>query len=241
VASDRKEKRTRRQERKKKERTSRPATYDSGVLERLLAKVRPDMHDHYRMVYVEASRIRAAAESGSALVDDLNGFIDKTCGDWELRSRPACKAGCDWCCHQDVLLAPFERDVVVREMRRLKLEDKVEARLAEEKHFVWVPSERKKMPISPCPFLEDHRCLIYAKRPIACRTQYSLDAMPCERAVRSAMESGTDVSYERAVVPAAVGVASRNAIDRKRRVSMRDELRRAIKEGKRERGGVSRE
>ena len=230
MASDRNNKQARRQRRKQRDRISRPATHDGAVLERLLAKVRPDMHEHYRMVYVDASRIRAAAESGKALFDDLNGYIDRTCGEWEQRSQPACKAGCDWCCHQDVLLAPFERDVVIGEMRRLNLQEKVEARLAEEQHFVWVPAAGKKMPISPCPFLEDHRCLIYDRRPIACRTQYSLDAEPCERAVRSALASGGDVSYQRAVVPAATGVAARNAVDRKRRVSMREELRRALKE-----------
>jgi len=232
VASDRKAKQAKRQRRKQKEQSTKSPAHDQGVLERLLAKVRPDMHDHYRMVFVEASRIRAAAESGAELFETLNAFVDETCSEWEQKARPACKAGCDWCCHQDVLLAPFERDVVIREMRRLHLEDKVEARLAEERHFVWVPSERKKMPISPCPFLEDHRCLIYDKRPIACRTQFSLKVEPCERAVRSAMESGQDVGYERAVVPAATGVAARKAIDRKRRVSMREELRRALKETK---------
>lgn len=230
MSSHRKSKQARRDRRKRKAKAPKPAAHDNMVLDRLLAKVRPDMHQHYRMVYVEASRIRAASGSGTALFDGLGEYIDRTCASWEEKLKPACRAGCDWCCHQDVLLAPFERDVVIGEMRRLGLENKVEARLGEEQHFVWVPSEGKQMPVSPCPFLEEHRCLIYARRPIACRTQYSMDAAACERAVRAAMNEQGDVSYQRALVPAATGVAARTAVDRKNRVSMREELRRALKE-----------
>ncbi len=227
--SDRHKKLARRSKRKAqkgKDRTDLP--YSPAVLERLLAKVPAEIHGEYRSVFIEVSRVAEAAGSRAELFDCITEVVDRACQEWAQLGRSACKAGCDWCCQQDVLIAPFERHVVVTEMRRLGLESHVASRLEFEGNSVWVPSEKKKMPISPCPFLQDHQCLIYDKRPLACRTQFSTDAARCERAYHSAKAGMGDETYPRAMRPAAVGIAARKAIDRKNRLSMREELHRAL-------------
>ena len=43
-------------------------------------------------------------------------------------------------------------------------------------------AQRPGQQLAPCPFLVDHRCCVYAVRPLACRAWNSTDAGACERA-----------------------------------------------------------
>lgn len=100
--------------------------------------------------------------------------------------RPVvCGPGCDLCCHNQVeLTAPealrlgqYLADRFSSQEQRLLLErvawlrDRQAGRSRTE-----LAATRAEF---PCPFLRDHRCLVYEVRPLMCRAMHSLDAAAC--------------------------------------------------------------
>lgn len=90
----------------------------------------------------------------------------------------ACKRGCSHCCHIQVLMTQDEADVIGKRIKRKAVQYKGPSRgRADVETFDYGYH-------NPCTFLVDGECSIYANRPLACRTQYSLDidALLCELA-----------------------------------------------------------
>ena len=220
--SDRKSKLARRQKRKVKQSTA--PVFDGDALEQDLVGIHPDIRDFYRITFISASRLKAKSEDSDQLFTSLAALVDKACNDWSETAKPACVAGCAFCCHQDVTLAPFELEAVVEEMHRLGIEEHVAGRLQQDQGMVQVDSVGHQMPTAPCPFLENNRCMIYEKRPLGCRAELVMDASMCESALESMKQGKSDVAYARGLQPAASGVAARKAIEPKKRVLMRVEL-----------------
>lgn len=86
------------------------------------------------------------------------------------RGNVACSKGCSACCHIAVLVSPPEAAVIGSE-------------IGVQAAFIargWRPDQGDAMADRhygvPCPFLKDNACSIYASRPLACRTQYNVDA-----------------------------------------------------------------
>jgi Fe-S-cluster containining protein len=84
----------------------------------------------------------------------------------------ACKKGCSYCCHMQVIVTQMEADfIAVRSgvaAKRLAISGNPQAES-------WISSSR------PCPFLRENQCSIYAYRPVNCRTHVSFeqDAQKC--------------------------------------------------------------
>jgi Fe-S-cluster containining protein len=77
----------------------------------------------------------------------------------------ACAAGCAFCCHLPVLVAPLEADLLAEAALRLP---EVRARV--------------ESPTRRCAFLGgDDRCMAYDVRPLRCRAHTSSDRAICER------------------------------------------------------------
>jgi len=77
----------------------------------------------------------------------------------------ACAAGCAFCCHLPVLVAPGEADLLAE----------VAVRLPDVRARIERPAHR-------CAFLgDDLRCLAYDVRPLRCRAHTSTDRAICER------------------------------------------------------------
>lgn len=84
--------------------------------------------------------------------------------------QAACKSGCSSCCHVSVALFEPEARVIAKEL-------KIKAQTPTKRMFL--PEDRrareKEHYGSPCPFLKDDKCSIYAIRPLSCRVLYNLD------------------------------------------------------------------
>lgn len=100
--------------------------------------------------------------------------------------RPACEAGCSYCCHISVAASFSEAYLVAQLLRESLAVGELLGfcmRLAEEEALS--SSERLKSN-TPCAFLGDQRlCSIYDVRPMACRGWHSLDVAACERGFAS--------------------------------------------------------
>lgn len=101
-----------------------------------------------------------------------------------LEAPPAaCKAGCGWCCHQQVGLSPPEAVRIAVHIRALP-EAEAAAMTARLRQVAgrtqgmdtteWAQSR------TACPFLgADGNCMIYAVRPLRCRGVHSIDVEFC--------------------------------------------------------------
>ena len=97
---------------------------------------------------------------------------------------PACKAGCGWCCHQQVGVAVPEAVRVAVHLAGLA-EDERAPLVAALREVAGQTrgmntGERARSKL-PCPFLgADGACRIYAVRPLRCRGLHSIDAAFCQ-------------------------------------------------------------
>lgn len=99
----------------------------------------------------------------------------------------ACRAGCNYCCHQVVSARATEIFLLARTIRALpaavaaRLTERVATAAATAQGMTVAERHRRNL---PCPLLEDGRCSVYADRPLACRAFASTDLEACQRAFR---------------------------------------------------------
>ncbi|HTY69198.1 MAG TPA: YkgJ family cysteine cluster protein [Alphaproteobacteria bacterium] len=109
----------------------------------------------------------------------------------EARRQPgfACAAGCAWCCHQQVAVAPAEAAAIAHHVRQNfppAALAALKARLAElDRRTRGLDVAKRAQLKAACAFLEDGRCTIYAVRPLRCRGVYSRDADHCRWAMEN--------------------------------------------------------
>ncbi|MBV8534911.1 MAG: YkgJ family cysteine cluster protein [Alphaproteobacteria bacterium] len=109
----------------------------------------------------------------------------------EARKEPgfACAAGCAWCCHQQVAVAPAEAVAIARHVLQNFPPPALAAlksRLAGlDRRTRGLGVARRAELKAACAFLEDGRCTIYAVRPLRCRGVYSRDAGHCRWAIEN--------------------------------------------------------
>jgi Fe-S-cluster containining protein len=122
-------------------------------------------------------------------------------------------------------MAPFEFEAVREAIESGGLGAVVRENLAASDAGPTVEADGRRMPVSPCPLLENDRCLVYAARPISCRTQFAMNDSACRRAYEAARSGDAHATYQRAGDPAVIGIAAREAVQPARRVFLRDALR----------------
>lgn len=100
----------------------------------------------------------------------------------------ACSAGCSHCCHIGVLVAEPEAKVIGRAIGRLPAEPPADRTLLagdvvneQARDAARAQFEMRHFG-SPCSFLLDGRCSVYAHRPLACRRLFNVDrdALLCQ-------------------------------------------------------------
>lgn len=199
--------------------------YDTRRLQARLAELPPAFRDVFRDAFIGARKVLAkSGDGGTPTV--LSDWVDQRCGEWLDRALPACREGCAWCCMQDVLMAPFEFEAVREAVDSAGLTDIVRRNLEASDAGPVIRVDGRELPVSPCPLLDgDHRCMIYESRPLACRTQFAMDANKCQGAFEAARAGDADASYPRAGDPAVIGIAAREAVETRRRVFLREQLR----------------
>lgn len=95
-----------------------------------------------------------------ALVEKVDAFFERVAGRYADKIK--CGPGCDDCCRRILCLYPFEIE------RMMAAAEKLDA--AELGGVVQRSRRAAEDPQAACPLLSGGRCMIYAARPIICRT-----------------------------------------------------------------------
>ncbi|HEY3920132.1 MAG TPA: YkgJ family cysteine cluster protein [Stellaceae bacterium] len=124
---------------------------------------------------------------------------EHTIADFAAEADIQCRAGCSFCCHQNVDVTIPEAILVAL---RLAKDDapRAAAVLEAADLFKDLDDEQRVATGRPCPLLVDDRCSIYAVRPITCRSCTSPDAKRCEEAKRLAEAGEQTLAIEIYVV-----------------------------------------
>ncbi len=134
---------------------------------------------------------RALASVAPRAIEDPNAI------GWPV---PACKAGCHYCCFEQVNVTPPEVFALVDHMevnwpagKRRSFHRKLRAAAEKSRDLDHDGYFAARI---PCPLLDPQgRCSAYEVRPLMCRAYNSLDVKACEEAAKNAHKS----AYERGV------------------------------------------
>lgn len=85
-------------------------------------------------------------------------------------TETACASGCSHCCHVDVLVPRSEAQLMAKALNQSVSEPQAVVSL-ETAHL------RTSFVGTPCTFLKEGKCSIYARRPLVCRTLVNLDSV----------------------------------------------------------------
>ena len=151
-------------------------------------------------------------------------FGDEVIRDYETKTpveeQIACRPGCAYCCHYEVVLSPAEAVLIghhakhsFSEVEVVSLLERTE-RLLNMREGKPVSERAKVLHETPCVFLEDDMCRIYEVRPLICRALHSLDRDGCRKAVMAKHSKVAFVGYShRYYVFQAVRSAMRQTCD----------------------------
>ncbi|MFT7686735.1 MAG: Fe-S-cluster containining protein [Candidatus Azotimanducaceae bacterium] len=228
MASHSKNKNRKTNQRKKKG-SNKSTLYNSKSLEAILESVPDGFRSLFKDAYISTRKLCVKSPIGCA-PEGLFELVDRLCQQKLELADVACRSGCAWCCQQDVLIAPFEFHAVRDAIVHADLSEKIREKLNDLSGHPNIWSEGREMPVSPCPLLEDNHCLIYAARPIACRTQFAPDSDACRRAYEAASSGVGDSNYQRSGAPAVIGIAARKAVHSGSQVFLREKLRAYFKQ-----------
>lgn len=143
----------------------------------------------------EAARAASADNKLSAMVAAVQAYAEQVWAEVRQKSETAavlsaagqapiaCGAGCAWCCHQHVAIAPPEAVAIARHVerrftpeQRAALEERIKALDTVTRGATVAERARLKQ---PCAFLVEGACSIYEARPLRCRRVHSRDAGYC--------------------------------------------------------------
>ena len=103
----------------------------------------------------------------------------------ESPSKPACKAGCAFCCHYKVEVRAHEMLLIKQFMKKTFSVEKIQSILtAAEANAAVIRSITPEQHLTTnikCPLLDNNQCSIYPVRPFRCRNFHSTDALACEQ------------------------------------------------------------
>jgi Fe-S-cluster containining protein len=103
----------------------------------------------------------------------------------ESPTKPACKAGCAFCCHYKVEVRAHEMLLINDYMSKTSNAEKIAAVLSEAEANAAIirtlTPEQHLTTNLKCALLQDNQCSIYPVRPFRCRNFHSTDASACEQ------------------------------------------------------------
>lgn len=113
---------------------------------------------------------------------------DKTVAEFVAAGDVQCRAGCSFCCYQNVDVTIPEAILVALQLGN-EADPRRDAVLATANALRDVDDDARIATGKPCPLLVDNRCSVYDVRPITCRSLTSPDAARCHQAMAS-LEAG---------------------------------------------------
>jgi len=113
---------------------------------------------------------------------------ERSVAEFASASHIQCRAGCSFCCHQNVDVTIPEAILVALQLGN-EADPRRDATLAAADAFRDLDDDARVATGIPCPMLVENRCSVYNVRPITCRSLTSPDAARCHTAMRS-LEAG---------------------------------------------------
>lgn len=125
-----------------------------------------------------------------ALAEDVIGRFEREQG---VDTAVACRPGCAYCCHYQVVMTPPEvfliggyvTDHYSSEKTR-QLLDRID-RYLELREGKDISQTARVFHHTACVFLDDHRCAVYPVRPLVCRAWHATDDAACRSHFESAV------------------------------------------------------
>lgn len=113
---------------------------------------------------------------------------DNTVAEFVAAGDVQCRAGCSFCCYQNVDVTIPEAILVALQLGN-EADPRRDAVLATADALRDIDDDARIATGKPCPLLVDNRCSVYSVRPITCRSLTSPDAARCHQAMAS-LEAG---------------------------------------------------
>lgn len=132
-----------------------------------------------------ATQLGASKDSAAALKKSYARYdiLIATAID-ESPIKPACKAGCAFCCHYKVEVRAHEmlliKDFISKTFSTEKIQTVLEEAQANVAIIRSLTPEQHLTTNIKCALLQDNQCSIYPVRPFRCRNFHSTDANACE-------------------------------------------------------------
>ncbi|MBU1342951.1 MAG: YkgJ family cysteine cluster protein [Proteobacteria bacterium] len=136
---------------------------------------------------VQPQTVLITLQSIMEFVQDIVEQLEKS----ELSLPSACCSGCSYCCHSQIKVIPAEALLIFAfiekyfdpaQIKALKARIQSNRLLVKGKTFKQRVAIKDK---TPCIFLINAACSIYAARPLICRSWHSFDRSACEAAFTS--------------------------------------------------------
>jgi Fe-S-cluster containining protein len=131
-----------------------------------------------------AAQLATGKDAATALTKSYNRYdnlIAKAIAD--SPTKPACKAGCAFCCHYKVEVRAHEMLVIKDYMDKTFSAERIQTVLADAKANAaiirTITPEQHLTTNLKCALLQDNQCSIYPVRPFRCRNFHSTDADAC--------------------------------------------------------------
>lgn len=129
----------------------------------------------------------------AALTATVTGYLEAAMAELARYNPPptplACRAGCDYCCHNTITTTPPQILAIAEALRAglepealAELRRRLDDILAAQASMGWTAWSLGR---PRCPLLADGGCLAYAARPFGCRGWTSLDAGACAADLRA--------------------------------------------------------
>lgn len=154
-----------------------------------------------------AAQLKSAKDTNAALkksYERYDNLIAKTFD--ESTTKPACKAGCAFCCYYKVEARAHEilliKDYMSKHFSAAKIASVLDAATANATIIRTLTPEQHLTTNLQCALLENNQCSIYPVRPFRCRNFHSTDAQACENSFNDPgnMEIATGMIEEVAIL-----------------------------------------
>ena len=146
--------------------------------------------------------VAAAARASHEIFDRAMANLR---ADIEAQGPVACKQGCNWCCHQHVTVLAAEALAIHVHIAGTPLAARLRTSIPA---IVGKDPGARKAARTPCPFVDEGGCAIYALRPNRCRSVHSRDADYCRRRYDGAVDEPVSPDRPIPVEPVAVADAT---------------------------------
>lgn len=128
-----------------------------------------------------ALQARPGVEHALHFIAHLHAGIDKTVTEAMQRGQqPACRPGCDSCCHLRVEASQAEVLRIARQLRQGPAQAVQLLRQRLLQRLEQLQQAAEPGPRLACVFLQDGLCSIYPLRPAGCRKAHSFSASACQ-------------------------------------------------------------